>query len=105
MEMNFQLRRERTIGFQGNIFLLGGEMLEQRLAVELHHVAHLGGKHIMRALRGSLPNELCSLLEAWLGEKAGAHLHHGGSEGEISGHGLAFSPASNESSLPSRSSA
>src|SRR5215212_5930539 len=105
MEMNFQLSRECTIGFQGNIVLLGGEMLEQRLAVELHHIAHLGGKHIMRALRGGLADQLCSLLQAWLWEKAGAHLHHGGSEGEISGHGFAFSPASNVSSLPSRSSA
>src|SRR3954447_12423978 len=80
-------------------------MFEQRLAVKLHHVAHLGREHIIGALRGGLPDQLGSLLETWTGQKAGAHLHHCSSECEVSGHGWAFSPASRESSLPSRSSA
>ena len=37
-------------------------MLEQRLAVELHHVAHLGGQHIIGALRGGLADQLLRLL-------------------------------------------
>ena len=105
MEMDFQFRRQRAIGLQRKVVLLGGEMFEQRLAVKLHHVAHLGGLHIVGALRGGLPNQLGALFEAWLRQQPGAHLHHGGGEGEVSAHELAFSPASSESSLPSRSSA
>ena len=56
-------------------------MLEQRLAVQLHHVAHLGGVHIIGALRLGLADQLDALLEAGLGQKPGAHLHHGGGEG------------------------
>ena len=105
MEMDFQFRRQRAIGLQRKIVLFGGEMLEQRLAVELHHVAHLGGEHIIGALRGGLADQFGSLLEARLRQQPGAHLHHRGGEGEVSAHELAFSPASMESSLPSRSSA
>ena len=49
MQMDFQLGGERAIGLQRKIVLFRGEMLEQRLAVQLHHVAHLGGEHIVGA--------------------------------------------------------
>src|SRR4051812_28708184 len=80
-------------------------MLEQRLAVKLHHIAHLWREYIVSALAGGLPNQPYALLEAWLRQESGAHLHHGGGEAEVSGHDFAFSPARSESSLPSRSSA
>ena len=105
MEMNFQFRRQRAIGFQRKIVLFGGEMFEQHLAVDLHHVAHLGGEYIIGALGFSFANQFGCLLEARLRQQPGAHLHHGGGEGEVGGHESAFSPASNASSLPCRSSA
>ena len=105
MEMDFQFRRQRPIGFERKVVLFTGEMFEQRLAVDLHHVAHLGGEHIVGALGGGFANQFCSLREARFRQQPGAHLHHGGGEGEVSAHELAFSPASSESSLPARSSA
>ena len=105
MEMDLQFRGERAIGFQREIVFLGGQMLEQRLAVQLHHVAHLGGEHIIGALRRRLADQLDALLEARLGQQPGAHLHHGGGKGRASAHEEAFSPASRPSSLPARSSA
>ena len=57
MEMDFQFRRQRAIGLQRQIVLFRGEMFEQRLAVELHHVADLGGLHIIGALRGGLADQ------------------------------------------------
>ena len=105
MKMDFQLAGERAVRFQRKIVLFGGDMLEQRLAVKLHHVAYLRGKHIVGALRGCLSDQSGALLEAQLGQKRGAHLHHRGSEGLIVAHGEAFSPVSIASSLPARSSA
>src|SRR5258707_13782702 len=103
MDMDFQLSRERTIGFERVVVFFASEMLEQRLAVYLHHVADLGGLHIIGALGGGLADQFGALLETWLGQQGGAHLHHGGGEGVVSAHVPAFSPASKESSLPSRS--
>ena len=88
-----------------DIDLPGGEMLEQCLAVQLHHVAHLGGEHVIGALRCSLADQFRALLKAGLGQQSGAHLHHGGRKGGASAHEEAFSPASMASSLPARSSA
>ena len=42
-------------------------MLEQRLAVQLHHVADLGGLHIVGALGGGLADQPGALLQAGLG--------------------------------------
>ncbi len=105
MEMDFQFRSQRAIGFQRKVVLFGGEMFEQRLAVRLHHVAHFGGEHIIGALGCGLANQFCCLLEARFRQQGGAHLHHGGGESEVGAHEVAFSPASNASSLPCRSSA
>src|ERR1700733_10686667 len=105
MEMNLQLRRQRAIGFERKIIFLNRQMFEQRFAIKLHHVAHLGGEHIIGALRGRFTDQLGSLLEVGLGQWPGAHRPHGGGKGEVGAHELAFSPASNESSLPARSSA
>src|SRR5580693_993898 len=105
MEMNLQLDRQRAIGLERKIVFLAGEMLEQRLAIKLHHVAHLGGENIIGALRSRFTDQLGSLFEARPGQETGAHLHHGRGEGEVITHEMAFSPASNESSLPARSSA
>ena len=52
-----------------------------------------------------LPDQPDALFQVRLGQQPGAHLHHGGHKGEVSAHESAFSPASIESSLPSRSSA
>src|ERR1700733_3920096 len=105
MQMNFQFCRERTIGLQRKIVGFVRQMFEQRLAVQLHHVAHLWREHIVGALGGGLPDQLCSLLKVLLGKQARAHLHHGSGKGEIGAHEAASSPASNVSSLPARSSA
>src|SRR5579871_5647818 len=105
MEVNFQLGCERPIGLQGKIIRLVRQMFEQRLAVELHHVAHLGRENIIRALGGSLTDQPDSLLKARLRQQPGAHLHHRRSKGPLGAHDVAFSPASSASSLPARSSA
>src|SRR5579872_645437 len=105
MEMDFQLSCERPIGLQGKIIRLLGKMFEQCLAVELHHVAHLGRENIIRALGDSLTDQPDSQFKARLRQQAGAHLHHRGGKGPLGAHDVAFSPASSASSLPSRSSA
>ena len=68
MEMDLQFRGQRAIGLQRLVVFLGGQVLEQRLAVQLHHVAHLGGEHIVGALRCGLADQLDALLEARLGQ-------------------------------------
>ena len=78
MEMDFQFLRELAVGLQRKVVFLGGEMLEQRLAVGLDHVADLGGLHIVGALRHRLADQSGSLLEIGLGQQPAAHLHHGG---------------------------
>src|SRR5579871_4836788 len=103
MEVNFQLGCERPIGLHGKIIRLVRQMLEQRLAVELHHVAHLGRENIIRALGDSLTDQPDSLLEARLRQQPRAHLHHRGSKGALGTHDVASSPASSASSLPARS--
>src|SRR5579862_1974397 len=105
MQMNFQLACERAIGFQRKIVRLVCQMLEQRLAVQLHHVAHLRGQHIVGALGGRLPDQLDTLFKARLRQQAGAHLDHGCGKGRGATHEVASSPASKASSLPARSSA
>src|SRR6267154_1590272 len=78
MEIDLQFGCERAIGLEREVVRLGGEMFEQCLAIKLHHIAHLGGKHIIGALRGGIANQPCRLLKTWLGQQPGAHLQHGG---------------------------
>ena len=81
MEMDLQFRGERAISLQRKIVFLRREMLEQRLAVGLDHVADLGGLHIIGAIGGGLPDQFGALLEIGLGQQPAAHLHHRGGEG------------------------
>src|SRR6202021_3582920 len=105
MQVNLDLGRELAIGLQRKIVRLVSQMLEQRLAVQLHHVAHFRREHIVSALSGSLTDQFGALFETRLGQQARAHLYHGSGKGAVGTHESAFSPASNASSLPARSSA
>src|SRR6476659_2376943 len=105
MQMDLQLGGERSIGLQRKIVRLGGKLLEQRVAVRLHQVAHFGSEHIFGAAGGGLANQSDALFQARFRQQPGAHLHHRSGEGEVVAHSLTFSPANSPSSLPARSSA
>src|SRR5947199_9336665 len=103
--MYFQFGGEFAIRLQRQIVFFGDKIRKQRLPVHLHHIAHLGGEHVVGALRGRLTDQFCSLFKAWFWQKPGAHLHHCGREGGAGAHEEAFSPANSPSSSPARSSA